>query len=367
MIPFLDLKSINAQYRSSLIEAVTRVIDSGWYIRGCEVEAFEDEFSRFCNVACSVGVGNGLDALTLTLNAWKELGLVDDGDEVIVPGNTYIATVLAVKNSGLVPVLVDPDERSFNLCPEKAEAAISARTKVLLPVHLYGRLADMPALCALAEKHKLLVLEDAAQAHGASLNGKSAGSWGDAAAFSFYPGKNLGALGDGGAVTTQSQQLAEVVRILSNYGSQKKYQNDYVGVNSRLDEMQAAILRVKLAGLSSENRRRGEIAAKYAEGLRHNAILLPDPGEAGGHVYHLYVVRTQYRESLMRHLQECGVSTMVHYPIAPHRQKALPDLRFLDLSLTERLQHELLSLPISPCMSDDDVQKVIDACNSWSI
>ena len=256
MVPFLDLKALNARYREELIAAAVRVIDSGWYILGAQLEAFEAEFARYCGVQHCIGVGNGLDALTLTLRAWKEMGRLQDGDEVIVPSHTYIATCLAVTESGLQPVLVEPDPTTYNLCPSKLEAAITSKTRALIAVHLYGQLAPMPEIMTVAKRHGLLVLEDAAQAHGASIGGRRAGHWGDAAGFSFYPGKNLGALGDAGAVTTSDGALADVVRTLGNYGSQRKYENAYQGVNSRLDEIQAAMLRVKLRHLDTEVERR---------------------------------------------------------------------------------------------------------------
>ena len=275
MIPFLDLKAINAQYRAELIAACTRVIDSGWYITGNEVEQFEQDFSNYCGTQYAIGVANGLDALTLTLRAWKELGKIKEGDEVIVPANTYIASILAVSSNGLVPILVEPDLATYNLCPKNVETAITSKTRVILPVHLYGQLADMPAIMDIAARHDLLVLEDSAQAHGASHNGKKSGNWGHAAGFSFYPGKNLGALGDAGAVTTNDKNLADTLRALSNYGSHEKYKNIFQGVNSRLDEIQAAMLNVKLCHLDAEIAHRRTIAAAYLEDINNPNIVLP--------------------------------------------------------------------------------------------
>ena len=252
MIPFLDLKAINAQYRDELVDACARVIDSGWYIGGSELEQFEQQFANYCGTKCAIGVANGLDALILTLRAWKELGKLKEGDEVIVPSNTYIASILAISANNLTPILVEPCVDSFNIDPKKIEAAITSRTKAILPVHLYGQLADMPAIMAIAKRHELLVLEDSAQAHGACLDGKKAGSWGDASGFSFYPGKNLGALGDAGAITTSDEDLADTLRALRNYGSHEKYKNLFQGVNSRLDEILAAMLIVKLSYLENE-------------------------------------------------------------------------------------------------------------------
>lgn len=304
MTPFLDLKAINAQYRDELVAAVTRVIDSGWYIQGGEVKAFEEEFADYCGSEHCIGVANGLDALTLTLRAWKEMGVLKEGDEVIVPANTYIASILAITENRLKPVLVEPDETTFNLCPEKVADVITPDTRVILAVHLYGQIAPMPALMALAEKHNLLVLEDAAQAHGASINGKKAGSWGHAAGFSFYPGKNLGALGDGGAVTTDDDELAQTVRALGNYGSHKKYENLYQGVNSRLDEIQAAMLRVKLRHLDHEIEKRRSIASYYLKNIQAMGLHLPQYPCRENHVWHLFVVRTSDRDALQKYLTE---------------------------------------------------------------
>ena len=362
-VDFLDLKAVNASYREELVEACTRVIDSGWYIRGAEVEAFEQEFADYCGSKHCVGVANGLDALTLTLRAWKELGKLKEGDEVIVPANTYIASVLAITENRLKPVLVEPDEATFNLCPRNAEAAITARTRVILPVHLYGQLADMPAIMAIAERHNLLVLEDSAQAHGASLNGKKAGSWGHASGFSFYPGKNLGALGDGGAVTTDDDELAAVIRALANYGSHKKYENLYQGVNSRLDEIQAAFLRIKLRYLDDEIARRRYVAGQYVSGISHPDIVLPGYANPDAHVWHLFVIRTKRRDALVKYLGGCGIQTLIHYPIPPHMQKSYDQLDGVNLPVTERLCHEVLSLPIGPSMPKMAIDHVKVALN----
>lgn len=359
MIPFLDLKAINAQYREELIEAATRVIDSGWYIHGSEVNAFEQEFADYCGAKHCIGVANGLDALVLTLRAWKVLGKLKDGDEVIVPANTYIASILAITENGLTPVLVEPDEASYNLCPIKTAAAISEKTKAIVAVHLYGQLAPMPEIMALAEQHSLLVLEDAAQAHGASAQGKKAGNWGHAAGFSFYPGKNLGALGDAGAVTTNDDELAKTIRALGNYGSHKKYENLYQGVNSRLDEIQAAMLRVKLYHIDAEIAQRRAIAAAYCECLKATSLVLPIQDRAidirhfESHVWHLYVVRSEQRDELQQQLSAQGVQTLIHYPIPPHKQQAYGSWADQHYPLTERMHREVLSLPISPIMSKE--------------
>jgi dTDP-4-amino-4,6-dideoxygalactose transaminase len=364
-VPFLDLKAINAQYRNELIEATTRVIDSGWYIRGQEVEQFEKEFADYCGSQYCVGVANGLDALILVLRAWKELGKLKEGDEVIVPANTYIASILAITENRLTPVLVEPDIHTYNIDPNLIEQAITPKTKAILPVHLYGQLAPMPAILDIAKRHQLLVLEDAAQAHGASLGGRKAGNWGDAAGFSFYPGKNLGALGDAGAVTTSDEELAQTIRAISNYGSHKKYENLYQGVNSRLDEMQAALLRVKLKHLDAETQRRRQIAAVYHAGISNEAIELPiqnanlDIENYTSHVWHLFVIRTQQREKLQTYLNEQGIQTLIHYPIAPHQQNAYRNWKKQSHPLTEAIHQQLLSLPISSIIKDESQCEVI--------
>ncbi|MES2995305.1 MAG: DegT/DnrJ/EryC1/StrS family aminotransferase [Verrucomicrobiota bacterium] len=364
-VPFLDLRAINAACADELAAAARRVIDSGWYIHGEEHAAFEKEFAQWNGSPHALGVANGLDALTLVLRAWKELGVLRDGDEVIVPANTYIASVLAITENRLVPKLVEPDPVTFNLDPTRLEAALTSRTRVILPVHLYGRFAPMPEICDFARRHGLKVLEDCAQAHGASSGGRKCGTWGDAAGFSFYPGKNLGALGDAGAVNTADDKLADVVRALRNYGSEKKYHNRYQGPNSRLDEMQAALLRVKLSRLDAGNERRKEIAARYLQGIRHSAISLPEAPPAEQHVWHLFVIRTARRDQLQQHLTNCGIQTMVHYPIPPHRQAAYPSLEHDPLLITETIHREVLSLPISPVMTDAQTDEVITAVNRW--
>lgn len=369
MISFLDLQAVNAQYRSELIAACTRVIDSGWYIAGNELSQFEQEFAAYCGTKHCIGVANGLDALILTMRAWLELGHLQPGDEVIVPANTYIASILAISANGLKPVLVEPDERSFNLNSEKAHAAITGKTRAILPVHLYGQLADMPSIMALAQEFGLLVLEDAAQAHGASFDGKKAGSWGDAAGFSFYPGKNLGALGDAGAITTGDAELAQTLRALRNYGSHEKYKNLFKGINSRLDEIQAAMLSVKLRCLDSEIFRRQEVAMEYIQGIKNPEVKLPIKEPASfnfeSHVFHLFVIRCTQRDALQKHLNSNGIQTLIHYPIPPHKQNAYMEFNMQRYPLTESMHRDVLSLPIGPKMSDQDVQAVINAVNSF--
>lgn len=367
MINFLDIKAINAQYRAELIEACTRVIDSGWYIGGNELSQFEQEFAAYCGSAHCIGVANGLDALILTLRAWLELGRLQPGDEIIVPANTYIASILAISANGLAPVLVEPDAASFNLNPANARAAITAKTRAILPVHLYGQLADMPAIMALAREYGLLVLEDAAQAHGAAIGGKRAGSWGDAAGFSFYPGKNLGALGDAGAITTHDAELAQTLRALRNYGSHEKYKNLFKGVNSRLDEIQAAMLRVKLLKLERDTRHRRTIAGIYLQNILHPAVQLPQVTKAEQHVWHLFVIRTDRRAALQQHLAAQGIQTLVHYPIPPHQQLAYQEWYGCSYPLTESMHQEVLSLPMGPTLSEGEALQVAAAVNGFGV
>lgn len=369
MIPFLDLKAINAQYRDKLLAACTQVIDSGWYINGKEVEDFERKFADYCGTQYAIGVANGLDALILTLRAWKELGRLNEGDEVIVPSNTYIASILAISQNNLKPVLVEPDIHTFNIDAKKIEAAITTKTKAILPVHLYGQLAAMPEIMVIAKKYNLLVLEDSAQAHGAEIDGKKAGSWGDASGFSFYPGKNLGALGDAGAITTNDAELAHMLKAIRNYGSHEKYKNLVPGVNSRLDEIQAAILNVKLKFLDQENQYRRHIADLYLKEIQNSAIELPftniNAETDTQHVWHLFVIRTQHREQLQKHLAEHGVQTLIHYPIPPHKQQAYQEWNNFSLPISEQIHAEVLSLPIGPTLSIDEAKQVVQLCNGF--
>lgn len=340
MIPFLDLKNINQQYRNELIEACSRVIDSGWYIGGKELESFEKNFADYCGTQFAIGVANGLDALILTLRAWKELGKLKDGDEVIVPSNTYIASILAITANNLTPVLVEPNISTYNIDPIKIKEAITAKTKVILPVHLYGQLADMPKIMQIAKQYNLLVLEDSAQSHGAQLQGKKAGNWGDASGFSFYPGKNLGALGDAGAVTTSDAELATMLKALRNYGSHEKYKNVLQGVNSRLDEIQAAMLNIKLQYLEQETAHRRNIANLYLNEIQNPLIQLPyinmDAKDYKQHVWHLFVIRTKQRGRLQKHLLDHGVQTLIHYPIPPHKQYAYKQWNGLSFPIAEK-------------------------------
>ena len=367
MINYCNLKDINDRYEPALTEAVVRAAQSGWYIRGKECGSFEQAFAAYCGCKHCIGTGNGLDALTIILRAYCAMGAMEPGDEVIVPANTYIATILSIIEAGLKPVLCEPEATSCNIDTTLIESLITERTRAIMPVHLYGLVADMDGVNAIAQKHSLKVIEDCAQAHGAMWNGKRTGSLGDAAAFSFYPGKNLGALGDGGAITTNDTQLADTARAIANYGSHKKYTNIHKGVNSRLDEIQAAALGVKLQHLDSDNERRREIARKYIDGIRNPHITLPVADQNGNHVYHIFAVTSPQRDKLRQHLMEHGIETLIHYPIAPHKQEAMREYSHLELPVTERIHAQELSLPCHPAMSDNEVQQVIEAANSFTI
>jgi dTDP-4-amino-4,6-dideoxygalactose transaminase len=366
-IPFLSLRDVNARHADELKTAAARVIDSGWYVLGEEVSAFEREFADYIGARHVLGVGNGLDALSLILRGYMELGAIGEGDQIIVPANTFIASFLAITQNGLTPVPVEPDAGSFNLDPTRVEAAIGPRTRAIMAVHLYGQLADVDALGELARRHTLLLIEDAAQAHGATLGGHSAGTFGHAAAFSFFPGKNLGALGDAGAVVTDDATLAQRIAALRNYGSDVKYRHLFQGVNSRLDDMQAALLRVKLQYLDDDIAWRRRVARRYREGIHHPLIMLPATPREELHAWHLFVVRCSERDALQQHLLSQGIHTLVHYPVPPHRQPAYPALHHYKLPLTERLHEEVLSLPMGPTLSDADADRVIDACNAFEV
>ena len=363
MIPFLDLKAPHVELRAEIDAAIARVLDSGWYILGPEVDAFEAEYAAWCEARHAVSVANGLDALHLALRAMG----VGPGDEVIVPSNTYIATWLAVSQCGATPVPVEPLDATYNLDPARIEAALTPRTKVILPVHLYGQPADLDPILDIARKYGLRVLEDGAQAHGARYKGRRLGSHGDAVAWSFYPGKNLGALGDGGAVTTNDAELAERIRVLRNYGSRVKYVNEVKGFNSRLDPLQAAVLRVKLAHLDDWNARRKAIATQYLTGMSDCGLVLPQVPAFADPAWHLFVVRHPRRDALQKRLAESGVGTLIHYPIPPHRQKAYVEAGFQseDFPLASAQAEQVLSLPMGPHLSQADakavMQRVIEA------
>jgi len=356
-VPFLDLAAPYAELREELDAAYRRVMASGWYILGKEVAAFEEEFAAYCGARHCIGVGNGLDALHLILRGYG----IGPGDEVIVPSNTYIATWLAVTHAGATPVPVEPDEATYNLDPTRIEAALTSRTRAIMPVHLYGQPADMDAIIGVAARHGLKVIEDAAQAHGARYRGRRCGALGDAAGFSFYPGKNLGAIGDGGAVTTDDDALADRVRMLRNYGSSRKYVNDLAGFNSRLDELQAALLRVKLARLDEWNDRRRAVAATYQTTLAGTDLTPPMVPDWADPVWHIFVLRSADRAALTAHLDRNGIGWLIHYPIPSHLQGAYHGLGYGagDFPVAERLSAELLSLPIGPHLHRRDMEQVI--------
>lgn len=370
MIKFLDLQKINAQYATELKQAAADVIDSGWYLMGNKVKDFESNLSNYLGVKHAIGVANGLDALRLILKAYIELGIMNEGDEIIVPANTYIATILAITDNRLRPILVEPDINTYNIDISLIEQNITKRTRAIMIVHLYGRVCYNEQLEEIAKRHNLKVIEDNAQAIGAFWNGKRSGSLGDAAGFSFYPGKNLGALGDSGAVTTNNDQLAELVQALGNYGSKKKYVNEYQGLNSRLDEVQAAFLNVKLKYIDQENSRRNEIAKFYCENIKNREIILPQfPNEDSNklkHVWHLFVVRTSNRDKLLNYLSNNGIQTLIHYPIPPHKQLAYKQFNGNTFEVTEKVHNEVLSLPISPVMDDKEVEHVVTIINKYS-
>ena len=365
MISFLDLKQINAQYRSELIEACTKVIDSGWYVQGNECNEFEKEFAKYCGTKYAIGVANGLDALTLILRAYIELGIINDGDEVIVPSNTYIASILAISQNNLIPVLVEPNINTYLIDPSKIEEKITSKTKVIMPVHLYGQTCQMDDINQIAKKYNLKVIEDSAQAHGAYFRDKKAGNLGDASGFSFYPGKNLGALGDGGAVTTNDKELANAIKALGNYGSHKKYENLYKGVNSRLDEIQAAMLRIKLKYLDKEIENRRTVSKYYIKNIKNSDLILPEVRAENNHVWHLFVIRTKNRDALQKYLLDKGIQTLIHYPLAPHKQEAYKEWNANSYPISEKIHDEVLSLPISGVQSLEDIKKIVEVINKY--
>lgn len=366
MIPFLDLHKINKPYEERFQQKLKEFLEKGWYILGDEVQFFEKNFALYCGTKHCIGVGNGLDALTLIFKAYIQLGKLQKGDEVLVPANTYIASILAIFQADLVPVLVEPKIETYNINPDLIADKITSKTKAILAVHLYGQLAEMNTISAIAKQNNLLVVEDAAQAHGATnTEGFKAGNLADAAGFSFYPGKNLGTLGDAGAITTNDDALAQMVFSLRNYGSQTKYQNDFIGVNSRLDELQAAFLNVKLPYLNSDNDKRVVIANRYLSSITNPKIILPEFNGGLHHVFHLFVIRTEEREALQKYLKENGIATMIHYPIPPHQQKALSAWNNLSFPITEKIHREVLSIPISPVMTMEEVDFVVKTLNAY--
>jgi dTDP-4-amino-4,6-dideoxygalactose transaminase len=375
MIKFLDLKKINERYETAFQDKLKLVLENGWYILGNEVAAFESNFSNYCGTKHCIGVGNGFDALVLIFKGYIQLGKLQKGDEVIVPANTYIASILAILEADLIPVLVEPKLETYNLNPDLIPEKITSKTKAILVVHLYGQLAEMEKIYAIAAENNLIVVEDAAQAHGASPLTPEGGikesektppsGAGGACAFSFYPGKNLGALGDGGAVVTNDSELAKIIQSLRNYGSEAKYKNEYIGVNSRLDELQAAFLNVKLPLLDAENNIRKTIAKRYISEIKNDKITLPFWDLTDNHVFHLFVIRSENREHLQQYLLENGIQTMIHYPIPPHKQKAFKEWNHLSFPITEKIHKEVLSLPISPVLTVDEVDFVISILNQY--
>lgn len=364
-VPFLSLKEITERYRTEIHEAVSSVIDSGWYLQGQTVERFERHYADYIGSKYCIGVANGLDALTLILRAYKELGVMQDGDEIIVPANTYIASMLAISENGLTPVLVEPDIYTYEIDDSKIEESISERTKAIMIVHLYGRCAYTDKIGRLCKKYGLKLIEDNAQAHGCRFKDRRTGSLGDAAGHSFYPGKNLGALGDGGAVTMNDEVLAGIVRKLANYGSGKKYVFDYKGRNSRLDEIQAAVLDVKLKYLDADNNRRVSIAGQYIDGITNPEIILPDRVVNENNVYHIFPVRSKRRDKLQAYLEKNGIKTMIHYPIPPHRQNAYREWNGRSYPISEEIHETELSLPMSPTLADEQVKYTIQKVNAW--
>ena len=367
MIPFLDLKSIHHSISDEIIDAVSDVVISGWYILGEKVKLFEEELSSYCCVKETIGTANGLDALTLIFRAYKEMGLMKDGDEVLVPSNTYIASILSISENNLVPVLVEPDIQSYNIDENLIEEKITEKTKAIMIVHLYGQVALTDKIGEIAKKFNLKIIEDSAQAHGAELNGVKTGNFGNASGFSFYPSKNLGAFGDGGAVTTNDPELADTVRALRNYGSHVKYENKFKGINSRLDELQAAILSVKLKFLDQANLRRIDIANYYLENVKNKKIILPKKFHLDplSHVYHLFVIRSENRKHLQQYLSENGIGSDIHYPIPPHKQLAYKEWSNRSYPLSEKIHDTVLSIPAGSYLSDLEVEKVVNVINNY--
>ena len=365
MVEFLSLKKITEKYSAEIHSAVSRVIDSGWYLQGIENRKFEDDFSRYIGTVHAIGVANGLDALRLILKGYIELGIMTEGDEVIVPANTFIASLLAITDNGLIPVLIEPDISTFQIDDKKIEAAITDKTKAIMIVHLYGQCAFTENIEDICEKYNLKLIEDNAQAVGSKYKNRRTGSLGDASGHSFYPGKNLGAFGDAGAVTTDDDDLAKMVRVLANYGSTVKYQFDYIGLNSRLDEIQAAILGVKLKYIDQDNNRRKDVARFYVENIENEHIKLPVVQDWDAHVFHLFPILCKQRDQLQQHLKDNGIETLIHYPIPPHKQNAYKELYEMSFPITEKIHNEELSLPISQVLDDEEVSKVVDAINSF--
>ena len=365
MIPFYNLNQINKKYENAFALKMESIFEKGWYILGDELKSFETNFASYCGTNHCIGVGNGLDALVLILKGYIALGKLKKGDEILVPANTFVASILAILQADLVPVLVEPDPETFNIDTKEVENKISAKTKAIMVVHLYGQIAAIDVIAKIAHNHNLVVIEDAAQAHGAILNGKRAGNFGEVAAFSFYPAKNLGAIGDGGAITTNDEILANVIRSLRNYGSEEKYVYQYQGINSRLDEIQATFLNLKLPDLDSDNNLRRMIAKRYLTEIKNNKIKLPFYDGSENHVFHLFVIQTENRDELKAFLASKKIETAIHYPIPPYLQKGLSEFNNLSLPITEKIHKEVLSLPISPMLSAIEVSYIIEILNSY--
>lgn len=366
MIKFLDLQKVNLQYQNEIETKLLEVFRSGWYLMGSQLSNFEKNLSDYIGVKHTIGVANGLDALRLILRAYIELGVMNIGDEIIVPSNTYIASILAISDNGLVPVLVEPEINTYNIDISKIEEKITSKTKGILIVHLQGRVVFSDSLKEIAQKHNLKIIEDNAQAIGAEWNGTKSGNLGDAAGFSFYPGKNLGALGDAGAVTTNDDDLMKTIRALANYGSNQKYVNIYKGLNSRLDEIQAAVLDIKLKYIDKENEIRREISKRFINEIKNPAVILPEyPADENEHVWHVFVIRSERRDELQSYLTENGVQTLIHYPIPPHKQEAYKDWNNLSFPISEKIHAEVLSLPISPVMDEEEINKIIEIINKF--
>lgn len=361
MIKFLDLKKINNRYREEIDSRIKNILDKGWYLQGEENENFTKNFANFCGTKFALGVANGLDALNLIIKAYG----FGNGDEIIVPANTYIATILAISENGCIPILVEPDIKTYNINPDSIEEKITTKTKAIMVVHLYGQAVQMEKIWKIAKKYNLKIIEDSAQAHGAIYQENRTGNLGDASGFSFYPGKNLGCMGDGGAVTTNDEELFNKIKAIANYGSDRKYHHIYKGVNSRLDEIQAAVLDVKLKHLDSDNNKRHEISKYYRENIKNSKIILPETYDEKSHVWHIFAVRTQNRDEFQKYLTEKGIQTIIHYPTPPHKQGAYKEWNNLSFPITEEIHNTILSLPISPVMTDSEIEKVVEVVNEY--
>ena len=361
MVKFLDLEKINNRFRSEIDDRISNILDKGWYLQGEENEIFAQNFAKFCGTKYCIGVANGLDAINLIIRAYG----FKEGDEIIVPSNTYIATILAISENGCTPVLVEPDINTYNINPDLIEEKITPKTKAIIVVHLYGQAVQMDKVWEIAKKYNLKIIEDSAQAHGAVYKNKRVGNLSDASAFSFYPGKNLGCMGDGGCVTTNDEELFKKVKAIANYGSDRKYHHIYKGVNSRLDEIQAAVLDVKLKYLDEDNKKRREISKYYRENIRNSKIILPKTYDENSHVWHVFAVRTENRDEFQKYLTDNGIQTIIHYPTPPHKQEAYREWNNLSYPISEEIHRTIISIPISPVMTEDEVKKVLEVINEY--